>query len=386
MTGNLGELLGAVQALQVAGTETDAVSHFDRLGDARRRSLVKEGVFEALLGSVYDTIVSFTTGVILIAAAHQMRAGDFTVGDFALFVTYIRSGALSWLPVWLGSMVADLKRSGVSLGRIGELLPEQASDGLVEPGPLYLKGELPEVPFVPKDRGHRLAELEASELTYIHPSSGRGIHNVDLRLTRGSITVVTGRVGAGKTTLLETVLGAIPKDSGEVYWNGEVVEDPANFLVPPRCAYTSQVPRLFSETLRDNILMGLPEHRVDLAGAIGSAVLEQDIEALENGLDTVVGPRASGCRAARSSAQPPRGRSCATPSCWSSTTFPAHSTSKRSRNCGTGCRESGIPPVWPSRTGESPCGAPTISSFSKTAGSTRKGNSKRCLNPNPPKG
>ncbi len=78
MTGNLGELLGAVQALQVAGTETDAVSHFDRLGDARRRSLVKEGVFEALLGSVYDTIVSFTTGVILIAAAHQMRAGDFT--------------------------------------------------------------------------------------------------------------------------------------------------------------------------------------------------------------------------------------------------------------------------------------------------------------------
>ena len=51
------------------------------------------------------------------------------------------------------------------------------------------------------------------------------------------------------------------------------------------------MPRLFSEPLRDNILMGMPEGRTDLDGAVRAAVLEGDIEELEDGLDTVVGAR-----------------------------------------------------------------------------------------------
>jgi hypothetical protein len=51
------------------------------------------------------------------------------------------------------------------------------------------------------------------------------------------------------------------------------------------------VPRLFSEPLRDNILLGLPEKEVDLAEAIHSSVLEPDVARLEKGLDTLVGPR-----------------------------------------------------------------------------------------------
>ncbi len=74
-------------------------------------------------------------------------------------------------------------------------------------------------------------------------------------------------------------------------WNGEPVDDPATFFVPPRSAYTSQVPRLFSEPLRDNILMGLPEERIDLKAALNAAVMERDIEELSEGLDTVVGAR-----------------------------------------------------------------------------------------------
>jgi ATP-binding cassette subfamily B protein len=51
------------------------------------------------------------------------------------------------------------------------------------------------------------------------------------------------------------------------------------------------VPRLFSDTLRENLLMGLPEGQVDLPGAIYQSVLERDLAELENGLDTLVGPR-----------------------------------------------------------------------------------------------
>ena len=79
--------------------------------------------------------------------------------------------------------------------------------------------------------------------------------------------------------------------AGEVRWNGERVEDPRTFLVPPRCAYTPQTPWLFSDTLRGNILMGIDVDDKELEVAIRLAVMEQDVADLEAGLDTVVGSR-----------------------------------------------------------------------------------------------
>jgi ATP-binding cassette subfamily B protein len=158
-------------------------------------------------------------------------------------------------------------------------------------GPVYMRGAFPTVPSVVRTAAHRLERLEARDLTFRYPGSRRGISGVDLRLERGTLTVITGRIGAGKTTLLRVLLGLLPRDAGAIFWNGTPVADPAAFMVPPRCAYTPQVPRLFSETLRDNILLGLPESRVDLPRALHLAVLEADVPQLERGLQTVVGPR-----------------------------------------------------------------------------------------------
>jgi ATP-binding cassette subfamily B protein len=118
-----------------------------------------------------------------------------------------------------------------------------------------------------------------------------GIQGVNLQLLRGSFTVITGRVGAGKSTLLRVLLGLLPKDSGEVRWNGRPVDDLAAFMLPPRVAYAGQIPTLFSESLRDNILLGLSADQVNLAGAIEGAVLAADVAQLENGLDSLVGAR-----------------------------------------------------------------------------------------------
>src|SRR5207244_4928051 len=130
---------------------------------------------------------------------------------------------------------------------------------LVAHSPLHLRGPLPAVPPPARNATDRLAVVETRGLTHRHQRSGQGIEDVDLRLPRGTLTVVTGRVGAGKTTLLRTLLGLLPQAAGEIQWNGQVVDDTATFLVPPRCAYTAQVPRLFNETLKQNILLGLPD-------------------------------------------------------------------------------------------------------------------------------
>jgi ATP-binding cassette subfamily B protein len=103
--------------------------------------------------------------------------------------------------------------------------------------------------------------------------------------------VITGRVGSGKTTLLRVLLGLLPKDEGEIRWNGETVEQPDTWFVPPVAAYTAQVPRLFSQSLRDNILLGLGKDDEAIMEAVRLAVMEYDLGELEDGLETMVGPK-----------------------------------------------------------------------------------------------
>ena len=128
-------------------------------------------------------------------------------------------------------------------------------------------------------------------LSYHYPAGARGIQDIGFKIERGTFTVITGRIGSGKTTLVQALLGLLPPDSGAVVWNGTPVRDPAEFFVPPQAAFTPQVPRLFSDTLRDNLLLGLTESDLDLPAALRLAVMEDDVAAMEAGLDTRVGAR-----------------------------------------------------------------------------------------------
>ena len=117
--------------------------------------------------------------------------------------------------------------------------------------------------------------------------------------------MITGRIGSGKTTLLRTLLGLLPRESGEIRWNDNLVTAPEDFFIPPRCAYTAQVPRLFSNTLRNNILLGLKRTDDDIYRATKLAVMDRDLEQLDDDLETLVGARGvklSGGQAQRSAA------------------------------------------------------------------------------------
>ena len=289
VTDFLGEMFGAAQAIKVATAEPRVIERFRKLNQARRAAGVKDRLFSELLDSVFHNTVNLGTGVILLLAGQEMRAGTFTIGDFALFVYYL--GFVTDFTALIGSRWAWYRRVGVSLGRLLELLQDAPPETVVQHSRVYMHGELPDIPYTPKTDAHHLDTLQASGLSYLYPESGRGIQDVDLHLERGSFTVLTGRIGSGKTTLLRVLLGLLPRDAGEIHWNGERVENPSDFFVPPRSAYTAQVPLLFSEPLRDNILMGLPEDMVDLQSAIRLAVLERDVAELEDGLDTVIGTK-----------------------------------------------------------------------------------------------
>ncbi len=291
VSSSLGEFLGAVQAIQVANAEERAVSHFQALSAGRRSADLKEGILDALMRSVNGSTVVVTTALLLALAAPLMRDGSFTVGDFALFVTMIGGNFMAFLMQTLGEALAELRRSRVSLERLVELVPESPPRTLVRGGSLHVRGPIPEEPYPVKTAEHRLESVELDGLTYRHPESGRGIEGVSLTVPRGSFVVVTGRIGSGKTTLLEVMLGLRPPDDGEIRLNGRPVDDPWDVFAPPLCAYTPQAPWLFSDTLRVNILMGLGASERELAAAVRLGVMEEDVDSLEAGMETVVGPR-----------------------------------------------------------------------------------------------
>jgi ATP-binding cassette, subfamily B, bacterial len=348
VTGSIADMFNGTQAVKVANAEERIVSHFRTLNDRRKQTMIKDRVLTQFVSALSFGSMNVGVGLILLFAAQSMYAGTFTIGDFALFAAYL--WPITELMRMTGWLITSYRQTGVSLVRMELMMQGAPPGGPVVHHPVYLNGHFPALPFIAKTDEHRFERLTADGLSYHHierpandktgattlaaaglPPDGasssdgaapvdgtpsadgalsrggapsgdgvsrpghdnpvHGIEGISLDVPRGSFTVITGRIGSGKTTLLRALLGLLPSEAGTVAWNGKRVRDPVTFFVPPRVAYTGQVPRLFSDTLRNNILLGLPEERVDLVNAVSAAVLEQDIAGMDAGLSTLVGPR-----------------------------------------------------------------------------------------------
>jgi ATP-binding cassette, subfamily B, bacterial len=294
VTDFIGEVFGAAQAVKVATAEANVLARFNSLNETRRKAAITDRLYMAFVESAVWNFVNIVTGVILLLVSASLNANRpggpaMTLGDFSLFIYYL--GFVTEFTATTGILMAWYRQAGVALARMITLLQGANPLSLVRHTPTYVTGDLPAIPYTPKTAADRLEVLDVRGLTYRHEDTGRGIADVDLHLIRGSFTVITGRIGSGKTTLLRALLGLLPAQAGEIRWNNQLVTDPAAFFVPPRSAYTAQTPLLFSESLKDNILMGLPEDEVDLPAAVSRAVLDKDVADLEHGLDTLIGSK-----------------------------------------------------------------------------------------------
>lgn len=232
MTNLLGEMFGAVQAVKIAGTRAHIIDHFREVNEARRRATLQDLLFSRLLESLSTNSANLATGVLLLVLAGMVRGRpgtetSFSVGDFSLFVSYL--GWLATVTNMFGNYLTPYRQTGISLTRLLELMPGAAPGTLVRHGPVHLWGELPNAAAPRQHLNEHLEVLTATGLSYHYPGTEHGVKNVTISIPRGTLTVVTGRVGAGRSTLLKMLLGLLPRDSGQVRWNGVTVDDPADF-------------------------------------------------------------------------------------------------------------------------------------------------------------
>jgi ATP-binding cassette subfamily B protein len=291
VTGFIGDVFGAIGTVKVAGAERAVAQRFDDLGEARADAARVDQVATQVLRASSGAIGNLGTGLMVLLVLPSLAEGSATVGDVGLFASAV--AVLATLPRWAASLGAYHRQAEVSLERMARLLPDRAPAGVVAAAPTRLRhgpGPFPTVAVGEPARRHgdeQLEELELSGFTVAHLDRA-GVQDVDLVVRRGSLTVVTGPVGSGKSTLLRGLLGLVSAD-GEIRWNGRRVDDPSQMLVPPRASYVAQVPRLFSEPLSAAILLGVEDR--GLAEAVRLACLDEDVDWMPEGLQTVVGAK-----------------------------------------------------------------------------------------------
>ena len=134
VSGALGEIFGAVQAIQVATAEPHVLAHFRHLNEERQQMMVRDRVFERVLDSIYGNIGALGTGLILLLTASVLRDNRFSVGDFALFVYNL--GMLTEFMSGFGNFLAHYQQAGISLERMVALLQGAPAPLLVAHQPL----------------------------------------------------------------------------------------------------------------------------------------------------------------------------------------------------------------------------------------------------------
>ena len=122
--------------------------------------------------------------------------------------------------------------------------------------------------------------LSVSDLTCKAGNSNEKylLENVTFQAKENTLTVITGHVGSGKSTLLASIAGEVAASTGTI-------------ICPGNKAYFSQTTWIFSGTLRDNILFGLPYNEDKYLNVIQACALKEDVERFSNGDLTYVGER-----------------------------------------------------------------------------------------------
>lgn len=131
--------------------------------------------------------------------------------------------------------------------------------------------------------------FEDATLRY-HPGLPPALDGVDLALAPGSRTVVTGASGSGKTSLIHALLRFWPLESGRVRAGAVDLDRLAQADARRLVALGDQHARVFSWSLRRNLVLGRPGATdAEVARAVRLAQLDDLVDTLPRGLDTPLG-------------------------------------------------------------------------------------------------
>jgi ATP-binding cassette subfamily C protein len=131
--------------------------------------------------------------------------------------------------------------------------------------------------------------LKIEDVHFAYANGEPVLDGVSLDIRAGEKIALVGASGGGKSTLVQVILGLYPASSGVISFNDTPIEKIGLHTVRDNVATVLQHPALFNDSIRNNLTMGLEIDDDRLWQALDIAQLKSTVEALGQGLDTIVG-------------------------------------------------------------------------------------------------
>lgn len=293
-TGNvssaIGEIFANIQAVQVNAAEESVLIHLKNLNQARAKNATKDNVFSQILGTLYENLFNIGTGIILLFMALMNGRGTFSLGNFVIFIYFMNF--ISFFIMFSGNAFTRYKQIQVSFEHLRDIHDSISCETLVKSSsfnPFEMISFEKENSKENTALNAPLERLTVKDVSYTYPNSQNGIQEMSFTLEKDSLTVIAGRIGSGKSTLLKTISGLLMADQGTLHWNETAIEDAREVMTPPRLAYTPQIPKFFSTSIRENMTLGFQSTEKQEENSIHCSVMAPDLEGLTEGMDTPIG-------------------------------------------------------------------------------------------------
>ena len=229
----------------------------------------------AWMSPIMYFIASIGIACVLHYGTQLILTGEMTAGSFASFVTSL---LLLYKPMkTLGGTLTSLQGIFVSFGRVFELFD-------IEPS------------IRNKENALELKDVNSSidfeNVCFEYETDRPVLNNINLHVNKGETIALVGNSGGGKSTLVNLLPRFYDVKSGSIKFDGIDIRDITLESLRHNISIVFQDNFLFTGTIRENILLGNPDATEDdINNAVRSAHLEDVIDALPKGLDTVLGER-----------------------------------------------------------------------------------------------
>lgn len=272
------ENLSGVRIVRAYVQEARQLKEFEELNAA----YLEKNMALARTGGLFHPVLSLLTGlgmvIVLWFGGRQVMEGRISIGDFVAFGIYL--GMLTWPMISLGWVINLFQRGAASMGRMNAIFA-------VEP-----RIREPEEAVRPKDvRG----EIEFRNVSFRYPGTSRDVlKDISFRVPAGSTVALVGPTGAGKSTILSLLARLYDPDRGEILLDGVPLTQWALGDLRAAIGLVPQDAFVFSETIGENIALGLPpdaDHVDAIREAADIAQLAETIATFPHGFDTTLGER-----------------------------------------------------------------------------------------------
>lgn len=265
----MNEILNGIRVIKLYAWETPFLEKISFIrNDLELATLKKIGVLSAVQNFTWTSIpflVSLSTFAVYVTISDTPLTSDIAFVAIALF------GLLQFPLTVFPNVITSTIEASVSLYRIENYLSSEEIDRSAVTRSDYRNDPnyTEETPLV---------EINNGEFKWSLDDPKSVLTNINLKVKKGEVTAIVGRVGAGKSSLISALLGDTCKLNGDVILRGSV-------------AYVPQQPWVMNASLRDNIVFG---HRWDpqfYERVLEACSLKSDIAILNGGDQTEIGER-----------------------------------------------------------------------------------------------